>query len=272
MKELDDYLKNIERSIIKKYRKSLWTPFVSAITEFSLVEEGDKIAVCISGGKDSFLQAKLLQEIQKHGTKKFDLEFIAMNPGFNEENLLALKENSKKLGIDLKVFDSDVFSVAQKIASDNPCYICARMRRGFLYSKAKDLGCNKISLGHHYDDVIETTMLNLLYAGNIKAMLPKLRSQNFEGLQLIRPLYYIREEAIVKFAMSTELEFMNCGCMVSACRIGGKRLEIKRMLYKMRDINEDFDKSIMRAMFNVNVDSVLGYQLDGKKHSFLDEY
>ncbi len=267
-----EYLKEIERSIIKKYRKKLWIPFIDAINEFNLVEEGDKIAVCISGGKDSFLQAKLLQEIKKHGKRNFELCFIAMDPGFNEVNRNALLENSRKLGIETQIFDSNIFNVAQKIAADNPCYICARMRRGFLYDTAKKLGCNKISLGHHYDDVIETTMLNLLYSGNVKTMLPKLKSSNFEGMELIRPLYYVREEDIVKFALSTELEFMNCGCEVSACRIGGKRLEIKRLLFKMRDLNKDFDKSIMRAMFNVNVDSVLGYQLDGEKHSFLDEF
>lgn len=272
MIDKDDYLKTIERNIIKKYRKVLWIPFIEAINEFSLINEGDKIAVCISGGKDSFLQAKLLQEIKKHGKKNFELEFIAMDPGFNEENRTALLENSKKLGIDVKIYNSDIFSVAQKIAEDNPCYICARMRRGFLYNTAKELGCNKISLGHHYDDVIETTMLNLLYSGNIKTMLPKLKSTNFDDMELIRPMYYIREEDIVKFALSTELDFMNCGCMVSACRIGGKRLEIKRLLYKMRDINKDFDKSIMRSMFNVNADSVLGYQINGEKHSFLDKF
>ncbi len=270
--EKTDFIKEIERNIIKKYRKTLWIPFVEAINEFNLVEEGDKIAVCISGGKDSLLQAKLLQEIKRHGKRNFELVFIAMDPGFNDENRTALLDNSKKLGIDVQIFDSNIFSVAQKIAADNPCYICARMRRGFLYDTAKKLGCNKISLGHHYDDVIETTMLNLLYSGNIKTMLPKLKSTNFEDMQLIRPLYYVREEDIVKFALSTELNFMNCGCEVSACRIGGKRVEIKRLLYKMRDINKDFDKSIMRAMFNVNADSVLGYQLDGEKHSFMDQF
>lgn len=270
--ENNEYLKQIERDLIKKYRKQVWIPFVNAINEFEMIKENDKIAVCISGGKDSFLQAKLLQEIKRHGKKNFEICFIAMDPGFNEINRNTLIENSNKLGIDLQIFDSNIFSVAQKIASDNPCYMCARMRRGFLYDTAKKLGCNKISLGHHYDDVIETTMLNLLYSGNVKTMLPKLKSTNFEGMELIRPLYYVREENIVKFALSTELEFMNCGCEISACRIGGKRLEIKRLLFKMRDINPEFDKSIMRAMFNVNIDSVLGYQKDNEKHHFLDEY
>ncbi len=270
--ENTEFIKEVERSIIKKYRKILWIPFIEAINEFNLIEEGDKIAVCISGGKDSLLQAKLLQEIKRHGKKNFELEFISMDPGFNKENREALISNCEALGIPVKMFDSNIFSVAQKIAADNPCYICARMRRGFLYDTAQKLGCNKISLGHHYDDVIETTMLNLLYSGNIKTMLPKLNSTNFENMQLIRPLFYVREENIVKFALSTNLEFMNCGCEVMACRIGGKRLEIKRLLYKMRDINPEFDKSIMRSMFNVNVDSVLGYQLNGEKHSFLEDF
>ncbi len=265
-------IQEIERAIIKKYRKQVWIPFIEGINEFNLIEEGDKIAVCISGGKDSFLLAKLLQELKKHGKRKFQLEFISMDPGFNKENRTTLVHNCEKLNIPVKIFDSDIFSVAQKISAENPCYLCARMRRGFLYNKAQELGCNKIALGHHMDDVIETTMLNLLYSGNFKTMMPRLKSTNFDNMELIRPMFHIKEDGIVKFANFTELNFMQCGCEVIACRISSKRNDMKRLIWKMKKENPDVDKSIMRAAYNVNLDAVIGFKSRGTRYDFMDFY
>ena len=203
-------LKEIERSIIKKYRKKIFVPFVKAIKEFNLIEENDKIMVCISGGKDSFLLAKCMQEIKKHGKFNFDLEFIVMNPGYTIENINKIKENLSKLNIDAHIFDTPIFEVADK--TDNPCYMCAKMRRGYLYSYAKKLGCNKIALGHHFNDVIETVLLNMIFTGNFSSMVPKVKSTNFENMSLIRPLYYVREEDIIRWAKYNELEFLDCAC------------------------------------------------------------
>ncbi len=265
-------LKDIERSIIKRYRKSIWIPFIQAINEFELVEDGDTIGICISGGKDSLLLAKLFQELKKHGKKDFTIKFISMDPGFNEENRKNLEKNCEYLNIPIEIKDSDVFKVAEKISGNNPCYMCARMRRGFLYSFAKELGCNKIALGHHFDDVIETVMLNMFYSGNYKTMLPKLKSANFEGLQLIRPLYHVREKDIINYTKFTKVNVMNCGCTVTAGKTSSKRKEAKEIIAKIKEIVPDVDKSILRSTYNVHVDSVIGYKLKDEKHTFLDEF
>ena len=265
-------LKDIERSIIKKYRKHLWSKFIKAIRDYNLVEEGDKIAVAISGGKDSLLMAKMFQELKRHGQVNFEVEFIAMDPGYHKDIKQLLIDNCEYLDIPIHLFDSRIFEIADEIAKDYPCYMCARMRRGALYSKAEELGCNKLALGHHYDDVIETTMLNLLCAGNFKTMLPKLNSTNFDGIQIIRPLYYIREESIIKFIQNSGIWPLNCACMVAAKKTGNKRYEIKDLIKSLGDNFQEVEKSIFRAAQNVYLDSVLGWEQDGKKHSFLERF
>lgn len=265
-------LKDIERSIIKTYRKHIWTKFVRAIKEYDLVKEGDRIAVAISGGKDSLLLAKLFQELNKHGNQNFELEFIAMDPGYHPEIRELLEENCSYLNIPVHIYNTDVFQVADKIAGDYPCYMCARMRRGALYGKAKELGCNKLALGHHFNDVIETTMLNLLCAGNFKTMMPKLKAQNFEDMELIRPLYLIEEEYIKRFIQNSGIWPLNCACMVAAKKIGNKRFEIKDLIESLKENFQNVDMSIFRAAENVNMDAVIGWEKEGEKHSFLDEY
>ena len=265
-------LKEIEKSILKKYRKYTWSKFIKAIKDYKLVEEGDKIAVAISGGKDSLLMAKMFQELKKHGQVNFDLEFIAMDPGYHPDIRQLLIDNCEYLEIPIKLFDANIFEVADEIASDYPCYMCARMRRGALYNKAEELGCNKLALGHHFDDVIETTMLNLLCAGNFKTMLPKLNSTNFDGIQIIRPLYYIREESIIKFIQNSGIWPLNCACMVAAKKTGNKRYEIKDLIKSLGDNFQEVEKSIFRAAQDVYLDSVLGWEQDGKRHSFLDKF
>ncbi|WP_455540085.1 tRNA 2-thiocytidine biosynthesis TtcA family protein [Terrisporobacter sp.] len=265
-------LKEIEKSILKKYRKYTWSKFIKAIKDYKLVEEGDKIAVAISGGKDSLLMAKMFQELKRHGQVNFDLEFIAMDPGYHPDIRQLLIDNCEYLEIPIKLFDANIFEVADEIASDYPCYMCARMRRGALYNKAEELGCNKLALGHHFDDVIETTMLNLLCAGNFKTMLPKLNSTNFDGIQIIRPLYYIREESIIKFIQNSGIWPLNCACMVAAKKTGNKRYEIKDLIKSLGDNFQEVEKSIFRAAQNVYLDSVLGWEQDGKKHSFLERF
>ncbi len=265
---------DIERSIIKKYRKQLWTPFIKGVKEFEMVDDGDKIAVCISGGKDSLLLAKLMQEMQRHTNTDFELEFIAMNPGFNDINYEMLTNTCKKIGIDVKVFDSNIFEVVEKIAKDYPCYMCARMRRGALYDFAKQLGCNKIALGHHYDDYIETVMINVLYGGKFQAMMPKLKATGVgnEGMELIRPLTYVRESDIIKYTKDNGIQAMNCGCVVAAGKTSSKRAEVKELLRQLRAITPDIDKSIFASTKNANITSLLGYQKDGEEFSFLDFY
>lgn len=265
-------LKEIEKSILKKYRKYTWSKFIKAIKDYKLVEEGDKIAVAISGGKDSLLMAKMFQELKRHGQVNFDLEFIAMDPGYHKDIRQLLIDNCEYLEIPIKLFDANIFEVADEIASDYPCYMCARMRRGALYNKAEELGCNKLALGHHFDDVIETTMLNLLCAGNFKTMLPKLNSTNFDGIQIIRPLYYIREESIIKFIQNSGIWPLNCACMVAAKKTGNKRYEIKDLIKSLGDNFQEVEKSIFRAAQNVYLDSVLGWEQDGERHSFLDKF
>lgn len=265
-------LRDIEKSIIKKYRKYLWSKFIKAIRDYKLVEEGDKIAVAISGGKDSILMAKMFQELKRHGQVNFDVEFIAMDPGYHTNIRQLLVDNCEYLNIPIHLFDSRIFEIADEIAKDYPCYMCARMRRGALYSKAEELGCNKLALGHHYDDVIETTMLNLLCAGNFKTMLPKLNSTNFEGIKIIRPLYYIREEHIIRFIQNSGIWPLNCACMVAAKKTGNKRYEIKDLIKSLEPNFKNVEKSIFKAAENVNLDSILGWQKDGEKHSFLENY
>ncbi len=265
-------LKEIERSIIKTYRKNIWSKFIKAIKEYELIQDGDKIAVAISGGKDSLLMAKLFQELYRNGVQNFEVEYIAMDPGYHPDIRKLLEDNCNYLEIPVKIFDADIFQVADKIASDYPCYMCARMRRGALYGKAKELGCNKLALGHHFNDVIETVMLNLLCAGNFKTMMPKLKAKNFEDMELIRPLYLIEEKYIQRFIQSSGIWPLNCACMVAAKRIGNKRYEIKDLIESLKENFINVDMNIFRAAENVNMDAIIGWEKDGKKHSFLDEY
>ncbi|KXZ40673.1 tRNA(Ile)-lysidine synthase TilS/MesJ [Alkalithermobacter thermoalcaliphilus JW-YL-7 = DSM 7308] len=265
-------LKEIEKSIIKRYRKELWSRFIKAIKDFELVKDGDKIALGISGGKDSILMAKLFQELKRHGQIKFELEFIAMDPGYHPNIKELLIDNCNYLNIPIHLFESDIFKIIDNIASDYPCYMCAKMRRGALYSKAQELGCNKLALGHHFNDVIETTMLNILYAGSFKTMLPKLKSSNFEGLELIRPLYYVREKDIERFTQNSGIWPLNCACMVAAKKTGSKRNEIKQMIKQLKDNFSEVDKSIFKAAQNVNMNAILGWEKDGQKYSYLDFY
>lgn len=264
--------KQFERDIIKKYRKEIWSKFIKGIKKYNLVESGDKIAIAMSGGKDSLLLAKLFQELKKHPLVDFEIEFISMDPGFSEDNLKLHFENAEMLGIPLNISRSDIFEIVQKISKDYPCYMCARMRRGFLYNMAKEKGCNKLALGHHFDDVIETTMLNVMYAGTFKTMLPKVKSENFEGLELIRPMYLIHEKDIIRLMKSNDVITMDCGCDITVCRTSSKRFEIKQMIEQFRLKNQDIDKNIFRAAENVNLDSVYRYTKNGKEHTFYDDY
>lgn len=269
--------REIEKSIIKKYRKEIWSRFVRAIKDYELINEGDKIMVCISGGKDSFLLAKCMQEIKRHGQVDFDVKYVCMNPGYSEKNLLMIMENAKTLNIPLEIFNSDVFEVAEKLAEENPCYMCARMRRGFLYSKAQELGCNKIALGHHFDDVVETTLLSMFYGSEIKTMMPKLHSDNFDGLELIRPLYLVKERDIINWRNSNNLTFLNCACKftervsIEGDRVS-KRKEIKELIKKLRKVNPNIDSNIFKSMDNVNLSCVFGTKRNGEYRSFLEDY
>ena len=265
-------LEQIEKNIIKKYRKELWSKFTKAIRDFELIQEGDRVAVAISGGKDSVLMAKLFQVFHKYSDIKFDVEYIVMDPGYHKDIRKLLEENCEYLQIPIKIFDTDVFEVADKISSDYPCYMCAKMRRGALYNIATSLNCNKLSLGHHYDDVIETVMLNVLYAGSYKTMMPKVRSAHFENIELIRPMYYIREDSVIKYTKNAGLNMLNCACMVAAKKTGSKRYEIKNLIQEMKKTNPLVEKSIFSSTKNVYMDCVLGYNNNGTKFSFLEEY
>lgn len=270
-------IQKIERSIIKTYRKEIWRKFTKAINNYQLINEGDKIMVCISGGKDSFLLAKCIQELQRHGKIHFDAKYVVMNPGYNKFNLDKIKENAKILGINIEIFNSDIFDVVDTIAQKSPCYLCARMRRGHLYNKAQELGCNKIALGHHFNDVIETTLLNMFYGCEVKTMLPKIHSTNFEGLELIRPLYLIKEDSIISWCKYNDLEFINCACKFTE-KINdendnsSKRKEIKNLLKSLKKINPNIDDNIFKSMSNINLESILGYRKCGNVISFLEEY
>jgi len=265
-------LQEIERSLNKKYKQSIWSKFVKAIKDFGLLTKGDRVAVAVSGGKDSLLMAKLFQELQKHKKFDFTVEFIAMDPGYHQSIKKLLLDNCQYLNIPIQLFQSEIFTIVGKIAGDYPCYLCAKMRRGTLYAKAQELGCNKLALGHHFNDIIETTLLNLLYAGNFKTMLPKLRSANFKGLELIRPMYYIREADIESYTRESGIWPLNCACMVAAKKTGNKRYEIKELIKQLKANFADVDKSIFRAAQNINLDAVLGWQKGGRKYSYLDSY
>lgn len=265
----------VEHSIITNYRKKIWRPFMKAVREFELVQEHDKIAVCISGGKDSFMLAKCMQELQKHGKVSFALEFIVMDPGYKEENRKLIEENSKTLEIPIHIFETDIFNIVHGI-ENSPCYLCARMRRGNLYSFAKELGCNKIALGHHFDDVIETVLLSMLYGAEFKTMMPKLKSTNFKGMELIRPLYYIREKDVISFMKSHDLNFLNCACRFteesSKVEDKSKRLEIKRLIERLHEVNPYVENNIFKSTDRVNLSTVLGYKKGKEEVSFLDTY
>ena len=273
-----DRCSEIERSIVKKFRKEIWRPFIEAVQRYELVNEGDKIAVCISGGKDSMLMAKLMQELQRHSKVKFELVFLVMDPGYNEINRQKIESNAELLHIPITVFETDVFAVANT-SEKNPCYLCARMRRGYLYSKAQELGCNKIALGHHFSDVIETPVMSMFYGGQLQAMLPKLHSKNFEGMELIRPMYCIHEDAILDWKRYNNLQFIQCACRFTEnCAIcdngggGSKRQEIKTLIRRLKRDNPNIEKSIFNSIHNVNIDTMPGYKTDGDYHTFLEKF
>ena len=265
-------LEEIEKLMITKYRKKLWTKFIKGVKDYQLIQSGDKIAVAISGGKDSLVMAKLFQELRKNGIANFDLEFIAMDPGYHPSIKELLVDNCNYLNIPVHIFEYNVFEIAQEKAKDYPCYICAKMRRGALYAKAEELGCNKVALGHHYNDVIETTMMNLFYTGNFKTMLPKLKAQNFENMELIRPMYLIEEKDITAFTEHSGIWPLNCACMVASKKIGSKREEMKVFIESMKKTFPHVDRKIFRAGHNVNMDCIIGWQKDGEKHTYLEEY
>ena len=270
--------KDIERSIIKKFRKPIWRRFTKAIREYELVQDGDKIAVCISGGKDSMLMAKLFQELSRHGKKNFEVVFLVMNPGYNEINYQTIKDNAKILNVPITVFESDIFNIVAA-EEQSPCYLCARMRRGYLYSKAKELGCNKIALGHHFNDVIETTVMSMFYGSQLQAMPPKLHSTSFPGMTLIRPMYCIHEEDILAWKRYNELEFIQCACRFTEnctmCDNGGggsKRQEVKTLLRRLKRDNPNIENSIFRSIHAVALDTMPGYKSEGVEHSFLKRF
>ena len=272
----DAYL-DIEQSIRKKFKKSIWCKFTKAVREYELVKEGDKIAVCISGGKDSMLMAKLFQELQRHNRFPFEVTFLVMDPGYSKENRQIIENNAKKLHIPLTIFESDIFEAVLHVEK-SPCYLCARMRRGHLYAKAKELGCNKIALGHHYDDVIETILMGMLYGAQVQTMMPKLHSTNFEGMELIRPLYLVREDDIKKWRDYNELHFLQCACkFTETCSIEGgdsssKRMEIKHLIRELKKTNPFVEGNIFKSVENVNLSTVIAYKQNGVKHHFLENY
>lgn len=276
--EADQICADIERSIVKKFRKEIWRKFTKAINEYELIRDGDRIAVCISGGKDSMLMAKLFQELERHGKKNFEAVFLVMDPGYNEENALAVQNNAKLLHVPVTVFSSDIFDIVTDI-EDSPCYLCARMRRGHLYARAKELGCNKIALGHHFDDVIETILMGMLYGGQIQTMMPKLHSTNFPGMELIRPMYLIREDDIRHWRDYNKLYFIQCACrFTDSCSLeggtesGSKRAEVKALIRDLAKKSPYIEKNIFRSVENVNLKTIIAYKENGVKHSFLDTY
>ena len=275
MNKMEKY-KEIERSIIKKYRKDIWSKFIKAVQEYELIKENDKIMVCISGGKDSFLLAKCIQELQRHGKVNFEARYVVMDPGYNEYNRDIIIDNAKILNVPIEIFNSDIFDIVEKIEK-SPCYLCARMRRGFLYNKAQELGCNKIALGHHFNDVIETTLLSMLYGSEIKTMMPKLHSDNFEGIELIRPLYMVKEESIISWRNTNDLTFINCACrFTEGCSLvndgTSKRKEVKELIKNLKKVNKNADYNIFKSLDNINLDCVLGTKKHGEYKSFLEDY
>ena len=269
----------IERSIIKKFRKTVWNPFTLAVRQYQLIQPGDRIAVCISGGKDSMLMAKLMQLLQRYSEVPFEVVFLVMDPGYNEINRNKIESNAALLHIPITVFETDVFEVANN-SEKNPCYLCARMRRGYLYSKAQSLGCNKIALGHHFNDVIETTVMSMFYGSQMQAMLPKLHSTNFEGMELIRPMYLIREDDIKHWRDYNDLHFIQCACRFTdtctTCRTDGsspsKRMEIKNLIASLKQTNPFIEGNIFKSVENVNLRTIIAYKEDGVKHHFLEHY
>lgn len=287
MKQEAPYV-NIERSIIKEYRKTIWRPFVKGLQEYEMIQDGDRVAVCISGGKDSMLLAKCLQQLKRQSNTKFELEFIVMDPGYQPENRKLIEENAALMNIPVRIFDSDIFDIVVDV-DQSPCYLCARMRRDYLYSHAKELGCNKIALGHHFDDVIETILMGILYGGQINTMMPKLHSTNFSGMELIRPLYFVKEEDILAWRDSNHLHFLQCACrfteQVAKERAaageavnGGdivhtsKRQEMKELIARLRKNSPFIDANIMKSVENINLDACLGYVQKGVRHHFLETY
>lgn len=264
-------LNEIEKSIQKRYRSELWSPFIKGLKEFEMVKDGDRIAVAISGGKDSLLLAKLFQELKRASKTDFELVFISMNPGFNEINLINLKKNLEHLEIPCEIYNDNIFEIAEKIAKDYPCYMCAKMRRGSLYSKATSYGCNKLALGHHMDDVIETTLMSIFYMGKFETMLPKLKSDNFD-IELIRPLFYVEEKSIIKWVRNNGILAMNCGCTVAAGKTSSKRRETKELIAELVKNNPDIKKRIVQSAQNVNLEKILGWKMSGEKFSYLDNF
>ena len=269
----------VEKALTTTYRKKIWTKFVKAIQDFEMIQDGDKIAVCISGGKDSMLMAKCFQELKKHRKMNFDLVFLSMNPGYNEKNAKKVIENAKLLNIPLTVFNTNIFEAVDRI-DDHPCYICARMRRGYLYNKAQELGCNKIALGHHFDDVIETILMGMLYGAQVQTMMPKVKSTSHPGMELIRPMYYVKEEYILNWVKKHELEFIQCACKVTEKInenkenefLESKRAEVKKLIKELRKDYDKIDMNIFRSVQNVNLDTIISYRKKGEVHHFLDDY
>lgn len=266
----------IEKSIIKKYRKEIWIRFIAGIKDYQLIQPNDKIAVCISGGKDSMLMAKCMQHLQKYSEFPFELEYLVMDPGYNQINRQRIVDNAECLNIPIKIFNTKIFEIVDK-SDGSPCYLCAKMRRGCLYKKAQELGCNKIALGHHFDDVIETILMSMLYGAEVKTMMPKLHSTNYEGMELIRPLYMVKEADIIAWKRYNKLEFIQCACRVTEnCEVGGnggsKRAEMKALVEKFRQTNPKIDINIFRSIHNVNLETIIGYHKGDRKHSFLDDF
>ena len=274
----DDYAADVEKSIRKKFSKTIWSRFTKAIIEYELVKPNDKIAVCISGGKDSMLMAKLFQELKRHDKFPFELVFLVMDPGYSPENRYVIENNARKLNIPITVFETQIFESVYNVKK-YPCYLCARMRRGYLYKKAKELGCNKIALGHHYDDVIETILMGMLYGGQVQTMMPKLHSTNYEGMELIRPMYLIREAEIKRWRDYNRLNFIQCACrFTDTCttcnpgNTGSKRQEVKQLIAQLKKINPQIESNIFRSVENVNLNTIISYKKDDEQHSFLDDY
>lgn len=268
--------KEIERSIITKYRKLIWAPFMRAIQDYQLIQEGDKVAVCISGGKDSFLLAKCIEELSRHGKFPFQVEYLVMDPGYHPKNRKLIEENAKKLNLSIHIFETNIFESVKEI-KNSPCYLCARMRRGNLYAFAKELGCNKIALGHHFDDVIETILMSTLYGGEFRTMMPKLHSENFSGMELIRPLYLIREESIISWAKYNGLTFLNCACRFTeqvnnTKEQDSKRKEIKELIKELKQKSPYIEMNLFRSVENVNLDTIISYHRGNEYHHFLDSY
>lgn len=265
----------VEKSLVTTFKKSIWKKFIASIKEYELIQDGDKIAVCMSGGKDSMLMAKCFQELKKHGKNNFELEFLVVDPGYSQIAKDKIMENAELLNVPIKIFKANIFDYVASVNEGSPCYLCARMRRGTLYSFAKELGCNKIALGHHFDDVIETTLMSIFYNGQIKTMMPKLKSKNFENIQLIRPLFQVREKDIIAWRNFNELIFINCSCRFTEMCVtvgGSKRQEMKRLVQNLECMNPVFSENLFTSLSNVNLDTMLGYKKDGKKVFFLDEY